>query len=106
MEAVLDSRDKNGEIELLVKWTGYTNEHSTWEPANNLKPFITSYYSDPSHLGSPLPPPRIQYTLEASPGALYHFLSYGCEEEGRTILPNIFSLGNTSLVESRCKVMY
>ena len=36
VEEVLDSRLKRGKLEYLVKWSGYTNDHNTWEPESNL----------------------------------------------------------------------
>ena len=36
VEQVLDSRLKRGKLEYLVKWSGYTDDHNTWEPKSNL----------------------------------------------------------------------
>ena len=36
VEQVLDSRLKRGKLEYLVKWSGYTDDHNTWEPESNL----------------------------------------------------------------------
>ena len=35
VEEVLDSRLKRGKLEYLVKWSGYTKDHNTWEPKDN-----------------------------------------------------------------------
>ena len=35
VEEVLDSRLKQGKLEYLVKWSGYTEDHNTWEPKAN-----------------------------------------------------------------------
>ena len=35
VEEVLDSRLKCGKLEYLVKWSGYTEDHNTWEPEDN-----------------------------------------------------------------------
>ena len=37
VEEVLDSRLKRGKLEYLVKWSGYTEDHNTWEPESNLE---------------------------------------------------------------------
>ena len=36
VEQVLDSQLKRGKLEYLVKWSGYTDDHNTWEPESNL----------------------------------------------------------------------
>ena len=36
VEEVIDSRLKQGKLEYLVKWSGYTDDHNTWEFKFNL----------------------------------------------------------------------
>ena len=52
MEEVLNSRLKRGKLEYLVKWSGYTDDHNTWEPKLNLtnsKELINNFHkSNPS----------------------------------------------------------
>ena len=54
VEEVLDSRLKRGKLEYLVKWSGYTDDHNTWEPESNLensKESINDFHkSNPSAL--------------------------------------------------------
>ena len=37
VEAIIQKRSKKEKIEYLVKWAGYTSEHNTWEPSENIK---------------------------------------------------------------------
>lgn len=37
MEKILDSRDKKGKKEYLVKWVGFDEKGNTWEPEANLE---------------------------------------------------------------------
>ena len=36
VKQVLDSQLKRGKLKYLVKWSGYTDDHNTWEPESNL----------------------------------------------------------------------
>ena len=58
VEEVLDSRMKRQKLEYLVKWKGYTDEHNTWESADNFghaKQKVTNF-----HCKHPSAPYKIQ----------------------------------------------
>ena len=54
VEEVLDSRLKWGKLKYLAKWSGYADDHNTWEPKLNLdnsKEVINNFHkSNPSAL--------------------------------------------------------
>ena len=37
IEKIIDKRLKNGILEYKVKWLGYDDSHSSWEPLSNLE---------------------------------------------------------------------
>ena len=37
VEEVLDKRIFNGKVEYLIKWEGWSQQDSTWEPIDNLQ---------------------------------------------------------------------
>ena len=40
VEEVKNHSHRNGKLEFLIKWLGYSNRHNTWEPENHLSPAL------------------------------------------------------------------
>ena len=57
VEQILNSRLYRGNLQYLVKWLGYTEEHNMWEPLSNIthadeavKEFHCQYPAAPRHI--------------------------------------------------------
>jgi len=37
IEKILDERTFNGNTEFLIRWKGFTNDHDSWEPYDNIE---------------------------------------------------------------------
>ena len=55
VEQVKKHRHRNGKLEFLIKWLGFSNRHNTWEPENHLSPALVQEYFQGSKLGQSTP---------------------------------------------------
>ena len=61
METVLEKKTEKSQIFWKIKWLGFPYEQSTWEPEENIQPWILAYYEGhQERLGMPLPEPKIK----------------------------------------------
>ena len=77
-----DEGSKRKLTEFKVKWSGFPDEASTWEPEQNIPKFIQVFYKEcKARLGMRLPNPTIKYSKTVGT-AKYHFLSWGGKAGG------------------------
>ena len=55
VEQVKKHLHRNGKLEFLVKWLGFSNRHNTWERENHLSPALVQEYFQGSRLGQSTP---------------------------------------------------
>ena len=55
VEQVKNHRHRNGNVQFLIKWLGYSNRHNTWEPENHLSPALVQEYFEQSSLEKSMP---------------------------------------------------
>ena len=88
IESILDIKDDK----YLVKWSGFDEHASTWEPASNVPKFIQEYYTkDAKRLKTKLPNPRIKHTKQVG-NTKYHFLSWDGEKGGQWLMADFFDI--------------
>ena len=96
IETVLEKKQEQSQIIWKVKWLGFPHEQSTWEPADNIQPWILAYYEGhPERLGMPLPEPKIKYSKRAG-DEVYHYLSWegGEDHASRWVGQSFFTLAS------------
>ena len=50
MQQVKKHCHRNGKLEFLIKWLGFSNRHNTWEPEHHLSPTVVEEYFQKSKL--------------------------------------------------------
>ena len=88
IESILDIKDGK----FLVRWAGFPENASTWEPSENVPKFIQKYYEeDATKLGAKLPNPKIKHTKKVG-DTEYHFLSWEGVGEGQWLKEDFLQL--------------
>ena len=55
VEQVKKHRHRNGKLEFLIKWLGFSNHHNTWDLESQLSPALVQEYFQESPLEQPTP---------------------------------------------------
>ena len=76
IEQINAIEEDSGKKKYLVKWVGYPDTQSTWEPEANVPGFIKKYYENEVNIGSKLPAPTIKHSKTVA-GIEYHYLKWG-----------------------------
>ena len=63
--------NRNEERDYLIKWHGFDESSSTWEPSSSVPVFIQKFYENKDKLGKPLPKPVIKKSKKV-PTLVYH----------------------------------
>lgn len=103
VESILEAKEQKKTKLFLVKWAGFPESESTWEPSRNIPQFISRYYADSSKFGKPLPEPRIKHTKKVSKNSeIFHYLEWGNESSssGEWVSDNLFDLDSDKVIES------
>ena len=88
IESILDIKDGK----FLVRWAGFPENASTWEPSENVPKFIKKYYEeDATKLGAKLPNPKIKHTKKVG-DTEYHFLSWEGVGGGQLFKEDVFKI--------------
>jgi hypothetical protein len=90
VEKVLEVKKENEKVHYKVKWVGFPESESTWEPEENIPGFIKKFYEDKSKIGKTLPSPTIKHTKTVG-GVKHHYLKWG-DAEGDWVSDDFFKI--------------
>ena len=85
VEKVLEVKKENEKVHYKVKWVGFPESESTWEPEENIPGFIKKFYEDKSKIGKT---PTIKHTKIVG-GVKHHYLKWG-DAEGDWVSDDFF----------------
>ena len=70
VEKIVDKRSRDGRIEYLIKWQGYSTTENTWEPENYLrcKEMVAKYEKAKMQEGASVAASSLQATDGIEPG--------------------------------------
>ena len=108
VESVLNARKVKGNLEFLVKFSGFSKHQACWEPVKSLPSFIKEFYQQKANFGLPLPTPTIQRTVKLNNNTeIYHYLEWKAVTGEKLKLKDgetLFDLNDDVLSEEELKV--
>ena len=99
VESLVQKKVEKAKVYWKVKWLGFPEESSTWEPSTNIQPWIMDFYeTHPDNLGKSIPDPVIKYSKKSG-GETFHYLSWGESDTGdlpqnKLVGDNFFSIAS------------
>ena len=105
VQSVLDTRKYKNTKEMLVKFAGFPEEASCWEPAQNLPSFLLEFYKTKNNLKKPLPGPIVKRTKQVGSNEIFLDLEWSSKNSSKDTFASedLFSLNADELCAEAMK---